>query len=79
MRKILAAGLVLCFVLSGCTVTRSADGSDGEEGTQAPVINQIALDAAEQRAEYYQQLAASLEDEVLSSALMLLDKQSNLQ
>ena len=43
MRKILATGLSLCLVLSGCTVTRSADGTGGEEGTQAPVINQIAL------------------------------------
>ncbi len=67
MKKILVMGLAICLLLSGCTVKKNSDDTDaGDQSTQIPTANQIAIDAAEQKAAYYQQLAAELEDEVLT-------------
>lgn len=67
MKKILAIALAAGFLLCGCSAARDADDTDG--GTQSSPnasVNQIALDAAEQKAAYYQQRAETLEEEILS-------------
>lgn len=66
MKKLLVIGLALCLLLSGCTVMRDKDDADTGDGGTPPVSNQIALDAAEERADYYEALASKLEDEILS-------------
>ena len=65
MKKIAILGLALSLALSGCAVAKESGGEDGEKDVQAPVSNQLAIDAQKERAEYYQKLAAELEDEVL--------------
>ena len=68
MKKITIICLLLCLFLGSC-----ADGSGGEE-PQVPntpldtpdPLDQIALDAAEARATYYQTLVAELQKQILS-------------
>lgn len=68
MKKITVVCLLLCLLLVSC-----ADGSGGEE-PQVPTtpvdtsdpLDQIALDAAEARATYYQMLVSELQKEILS-------------
>ncbi|MBE6590344.1 MAG: leucine-rich repeat domain-containing protein [Ruminococcaceae bacterium] len=66
MKKTLIPCLILCLALTGCVTT----GGDGYGTDAAPDNNasntQISLDAAEQRATYYQNLAAQLEEEILT-------------
>ena len=67
MKKIVIVCLLLTLLLFGC-----ANGSQGEEPqTSTPVdtsdvFDKIALDAAEARAEYYQNLVVELQKEILS-------------
>lgn len=67
MKKLIVMGLALCLLLGGCAVKKDSDDTDGgDETVQLPASAQIAIDAAEQKASYYQKLAAELEDEILT-------------
>lgn len=67
MKKLLIFCLMLCLMLGGCTVKKDADDAHtGEPSVQLPASYQIALDAAEQKATYYQQRAEDLADEVIA-------------
>lgn len=67
MKKTLALSLLMPLLLSGC-VLRGVDND--QSGTQGPddhaANTQISIDAAEQKATYYQNLAAELEEEILT-------------
>ena len=67
MKKLIIIGLILCLFLGGCEnpnsveelqTTTSSDTSD--------VFDRIALDAAEARADYYQNLVVELQKEIVS-------------
>ena len=68
MKKLITVCLILCLLFCGC-----AKGEGGEApqvstpsiDTSNP-LDQIALDAAEARAEYYQMLVVELQKEILS-------------
>ena len=68
MKKIMIACLLMCLLLCGC-----ANGN-GKEELQTPIkpddtsntLDEIALDAAEARADYYQTLVVELQKEILS-------------
>jgi hypothetical protein len=68
MKKVIATCLLSSLILCGCAGSLSG----GEEETSASSTNQIpsgdqiALDAAEARAEYYQKLVAELQREILT-------------
>ena len=67
MKKLLITSLFLCLCLGGC-----ANETTGEELQTVPPSNtsdmfdQIALDAAEARANYYQNLVVELQKEIVS-------------
>lgn len=67
MKKILIICLLLSLLLCGCT--NSNQGEDPQTTTPSDtsdVFDQIALDAAEARAEYYQNLVVELQKEIVS-------------
>lgn len=67
MKKLLVPLLALSLALGGCTVGKQAEDVDTQgKDPQIPAAYQIAIDAAEQKASYYQTLAKELEDEILS-------------
>ena len=67
MKKLLIPMLALSLALGGCTVGKQSEGTDtGGSGSQMLAAYQIAIDAAEQKATYYQTIAKDLEEEILS-------------
>jgi len=67
MKKVLTICLLLSVLLCGCT--NQNQGEDPQTTTPSDtsdVFDQIALDAAEARAEYYQNLVAELQKEIVS-------------
>lgn len=62
MKKTLALGLSLCLLLSGCTPF-SEQNSVGDPDTSADAI---AVQLAEEKAAYYRQLAAELQEELIA-------------
>ena len=67
MKKLLIPILALSLALGGCTAGKNSEDVDtGGKESQIPAAYQIAIDAAEQKAAYYQTLAEELEDEILS-------------
>ena len=67
MKKLIIIGLILCLFLGGCKNQNSVE----ELQTTTPsdtsdVFDRIALDAAEARADYYQNLVVELQKEIVS-------------
>ncbi|MBQ7336426.1 MAG: leucine-rich repeat protein [Clostridia bacterium] len=70
MKKTLTLSLALCLLLTGCSNTPSeSGGTETESTTSTDAVSpsaQIAIDAAELRAAYYQQLVSNLQQEILT-------------
>lgn len=67
MKKIIAACCLLGVFLCGCTEQyEEAEPQTTTSSTTSDYFDQIALDAAEARAEYYQGLVAELQKEIVS-------------
>ncbi len=67
MKKLLIIALFLCLCLFGCAdQDRGEDPQTTTPNDTSDVFDQIALDAAEARAEYYQKLVVELQKEIIS-------------
>ena len=75
MKKTLALCCIFCALLCGCSATANGDAQQNTDGgvsqstlgdTQNTLSDQIALDAAQTRADYYEGLVDTLQQEVLA-------------
>ena len=67
MKKLLIISLFLCLCLFGCTNQNQGENPQTTTPSDtSDVFDQIAFDAAEARAEYYQKLVVELQKEIVS-------------
>ena len=67
MKKIVIVCLLITFLLCGCTNANSTqEPQSTPPSNTSDVFDQIAIDAAEARAQYYQNLVVELQKEILS-------------
>ena len=67
MKKLIIIGLILCLFLSGCENQNSVEElQTATPSDTSDVFDRIALDAAEARADYYQNLVVELQKEIVS-------------
>ena len=67
MKKLIIIGLILCLFLGGCiNKNQNQEPLSTTPSDTSDVFDRIALDAAEARADYYQNLVVELQKEIVS-------------
>ncbi len=77
MKKAILLAITLSLFLSSCG--KKAESTEAVQGADVPTFDEVALGAAEQRAEYYREQAAELEKENLALKATLYEERATYE